>query len=158
MSIALSVKQLTRLRCRSPMPCVLESSTWKSCFTVRAGHFPAGYAVFAYLLWFHVHADGMPTDRVKTGSESARSVNKRGNQEGPDSRNDFVSKSCRVVLSSADTISISLVSPTVLRAKVTRSVRAATPGLCHAPCRGFRFRGTSHPAIYRGVQLTCYNS
>lgn len=74
----------------------------------------------------------MPTDRVKTGSESARSVNKRVNQEGPDSRNDFVSKSCRVVLSTADTISISLVSRIVLGARVARSVRAATPGLCRA--------------------------
>lgn len=131
MSIALSVKQLTRLRCRSPMSCV-HSSTWKPCFTVRAGRFPAGYAVFAYLLWFHVHADGMPTDRVKTGSESARSYNKRGNQEGPDSRDDFVSRSCRVVLSTDDTCSISLISRTVLRARVARSVRAATPGLCRA--------------------------
>lgn len=135
MSIALSVKQLTRLRCRSPMSCV-HSSTWKPCFTVRAGSFPAGYAVFAYLLWFHVHADGMPTDRVKTGSESARSVNKRGNQEGPDSRNDFVSKSWRVVFSAVETFSISLV-PRGWLGRLERQPRA---------CVVHRFRGTSHHA------------
>lgn len=45
----------------------------------------------------------MPTDRLKTGSDSVRSVNERGNQEGLDSHNHFVSNSCRVVLATADT-------------------------------------------------------